>query len=169
MKFTRLSSVAACGIVSFLVALVLAVLPDAAFAQANPFIGTWKLNLAKSTFDPGPPPRSRTVTIEQVGEGVKWAIEEVDAKGNLITVVEMPKFDGKDYPSTVSPTPDAYTVAFKRIDAYTLEETVKKAGKVFATWRQVVSQDGRVRTATRLTGTNASGQPVHDVMVFDRQ
>jgi hypothetical protein len=40
---------------------------------------------------------------------------------------------------------------------------------VVTTYRQVVSKDGRVRTATTMTGTNASGQPVHDVMVFDKQ
>lgn len=26
------------------------------FAQSDPGIGTWKLNLAKSTYSPGPPP-----------------------------------------------------------------------------------------------------------------
>jgi hypothetical protein len=31
-------------------------------SNTNPFVGTWKLNLAKSKFDPGPPVRSRTET-----------------------------------------------------------------------------------------------------------
>jgi hypothetical protein len=150
-------------------ALAMFVLSVAVWAADNPFVGTWKLNLAKSTFDPGPPPRSRTVTIEQVGDGVKWAIEQVDANGNRRTVVEAPKFDGKDYPRTGSPTPDADTIALKRIDAYTLEETLKKAGKVVATYRQVVSKDGKVRTATQMTGTNAGGQRIHDVLLFDKQ
>ena len=120
--------------------LAIFVLSVAVWATDNPFVGTWKLNLAKSTFDPGPPVRSRTVTIEQTGDGVKWAIEQVDAKGNRATVVEAPKFDGKDYPRTGSPTPTADTIALKRIDAYTLEETLKKAGRVVATYRQVVSK-----------------------------
>ena len=27
-------------------------------AQSNPLVGTWKLNVAKSKFDPGPGPKS---------------------------------------------------------------------------------------------------------------
>jgi hypothetical protein len=53
----------------------------AAWGADNPFVGTWKLNLAKSKFDPGPPVRSRTVTVEPAGDGVKWSIEQVDANG----------------------------------------------------------------------------------------
>jgi hypothetical protein len=160
-------------IVSALIAFVLvAALLPATFAQnqpLDPFVGTWKLNLAKSKFSPGPPPRSRTVTIEQAGNGWKWTIDQVDANGNRSTIVETPKVDGKDYPGTGSPSVDHDTIAFKRIDAYTVEETLKKAGKVVATLRQVVSKDGKVRTATTMTGTNAGGQPVRDVLVLERQ
>jgi len=36
-------------------------------------VGTWKLNLAKSTYSPGPAPKSQTLTIEAWGEdGVKY-------------------------------------------------------------------------------------------------
>jgi hypothetical protein len=37
------------------------------WTQENAFIGTWKLNLAKSKFDPGPPPKTFTVKIETSG------------------------------------------------------------------------------------------------------
>ncbi len=33
-----------------------------ALAQSNPFVGTWKLNMAASKFDPGPPPQSQSRT-----------------------------------------------------------------------------------------------------------
>jgi hypothetical protein len=139
-------------------------------AEDNPFVGTWKLNLTKSKFDPGPPVRSRTVTIEAIGENaVRWSIDELDASGNHTTVVEMPKFDGKDYPRTASRANAPDTIALKRIDTYTLEETLKRGGKAVATYRQVVSKDGKTRTATQTTGTNARGQAVHDVLVFDKQ
>jgi len=149
--------------------LAMFVLPVAVWAADNPFVGTWKLNVAKSTFDPGPAPRSRTVTIEQVGDGVRWSLDQVDANGTRRTIVESPKFDGKDYPRTGSPIPDADTISLKCIDAYTLEETLKKGGNVVATYRQVVSKDGKVRTATQMTGTNAGGKRIHDVLLFDKQ
>ena len=155
---------------SFLVAA----LPHAASAQIDPrTLGTWKLNLAKSKFDPGPPLRSMTVTREQVGDAMKYTIEQEDANGIHRTIVETPKFDGKDYPRTVQdypragpPIPD--TISLRRIDADTVEETLKKSGKVVQTARQVVSKDGKVITTT-LTGTTVSGQPVHVVRVYDKQ
>jgi len=36
-------------------------------AQDNPFVGIWKLNLAKSKFEPGPAPKSQTRTVCQDG------------------------------------------------------------------------------------------------------
>src|SRR3989442_70870 len=45
-------------------------LPQAGLAQSNPLIGTWKLNLAKSKYSPGPPPRSGTSIWEAVGQGL---------------------------------------------------------------------------------------------------
>jgi hypothetical protein len=142
----------------------------AAWGADNPFVGTWNLNLAKSKFDPGPPVRSRTVTIEPAGDGVKWSIEQVDANGNRATEVEILKFDGKDYPITATGSLSGRdTIAFKPIDAYTLEETLKKGGEVVQTVRQVVSKDGKERTATQMTGTNAAGQPVRNMLVFDKR
>jgi hypothetical protein len=83
------------------------------------------------------------------------------------------KFDGKDYPRTVTGSlggPRAEdTIALQRIDTYTLEETLKKGGEVVATFRQAVSKDGKERTATQMTGTNAAGQPLRNVLVFDNK
>jgi hypothetical protein len=175
MKFTSLSSHMVLGIVSCLAVFFLAAaLPHAAFAQVDArLLGTWKLNLAKSTFDPGPPVKTWTVTREQVGDAVKYTIEYEDANGIHTTIVETPKFDGKDYPRTVqqypragAPLPD--TIALKRIDADTVEETLKKSGKVIQTARQVISKDGTGITTT-VTGTDVSGQPVHVVLVYDKQ
>jgi hypothetical protein len=115
----------------------------AAWGADNPFVGTWTLNLARSKFDLGPPVKSRTVTVEPAGDGVKWSIEQVDANRNRGTIVETPKFDEKDYPRTGTGSlgGSGDTIALKRIDAYTLEETLKKGGKVVATYKQVVSKD----------------------------
>ena len=141
------------------------------YAEDNPFIGTWKLNLEKSKFDPGPAVMSRVVRIEAAGDAVKFSVDQVDADGKHATVVETPKLDGKDYPrrGTGGIGPNfADTIAFRRIDTYTMEETLKKAGKVVAAIRQVVSNDSKTRTATQIMGTNARGQAVHDVLVFDK-
>ena len=36
---------------------------------ADPLVGTWELSIAKSTYNPGPAPRSETRNYVVVGEG----------------------------------------------------------------------------------------------------
>ena len=55
-------------------------LPQIGFAQSNPWIGTWKADLAKSTFSPGPPPRSMTVTFQAEGQGLRLTFDIIDAQ-----------------------------------------------------------------------------------------
>lgn len=75
-----------------------------------------------------------TVTREQVGDAVKYTIDVVAANGNQVSIVETPRYDGNDYPRTGSA--DADTIALKRLDANTVQETLKKSGKVVQTARQ---------------------------------
>ncbi len=144
----------------------IATLPCAVLAQVNPLlIGTWKLNFEKSTFDPGPAPSSETVIYEKAGDGVKRTVETVRADGSRDTRAYTAKYDGKDY-SDIGPNFD--TIALTRIDVWTVDETVKKAGRVVYMARQVVSKDGRIITTT-VTGTDAIGQIMHNVRVLDKQ
>jgi hypothetical protein len=50
-------------------------------AADDPFVGTWKLNIAKSKFSPGPPLQSQTVTI---GADNKVEVSGTDAKGQTV-------------------------------------------------------------------------------------
>ena len=136
-------------------------------AQASdPRSGTWKLNLAKSKYDPGPAPQSNTMTIEASSDGETATTKGVNAAGTATGTQYMAKYDGKDYPITGSQNAD--TVALKRIDARTLERTDKKGDKVVATSTRVVSEDGKTMTVTT-KGTNAQGQAVNNVTVWDKQ
>jgi len=48
--------------------VTLFVVPVSVSAQVtDASIGTWKLNVAKSTYDPGPPPKSETRSYSQDG------------------------------------------------------------------------------------------------------
>jgi hypothetical protein len=137
-----------------------------ASAQTDPRIGTWKMNAAKSKYDPGPAPKSDTRTYEATPEGTKATVEVVPASGDPGKVTYTAKLDGKDYPVSGSPAFD--TIAVKRIDSHTTEVTLKKGEKPVQTARGVVSNDGKTMTNT-VNGTNASGQKVHNVIVFDKQ
>src|SRR5262245_36012520 len=127
--------VGASGFVAVLAVCLVALSPLSGFAQTDPFIGTWKLNLAKSKYSPVPPPKSQTITYEAVGQGVKYTAKGTDAEGKPINLQITFNYDGKDYPITGSP--DFDTVALKRIDANTVEITRKKAGKVVSTGTRV--------------------------------
>ena len=145
--------------------MLLALSVGAILADSN--IGTWKLNVAKSTFSPGPAPKSQTLKYEAWGtDGVKFTADGVGADGKPTHWEFQAKYDGKDNPFTGNP--DADTIAFKRIDANTIEAITKMKGKVTGNTKAVVSADGKTRTLTQ-TGKNAQGQDVNNVMVYDKQ
>ena len=139
-------------------------------AQGDPNVGTWKLNLTKSKFDPGPPPKSLTRTYEPVRNGIKVSVEGVDAFNNPIRYGFTATYDGKEYPLTGLGVPgDADRIAVRRADiAFTVEETLKQAAKHVFTIRRDVSQKGKVLTLTG-KGMNAAGQPINNVTVYDKQ
>jgi len=132
---------------------------------ANPRIGTWHLNVANSTYSPGPAPKSQVLTIEAAGAGEKVTSESLLATGAKTVSVYTANYDGKPYPLTGSDTAD--TVTLKHVDANTSERTDSKGGKAVQTFVRVVSTDGKTMTVT-IKGTNAQGQAVNNVVVFEK-
>jgi len=51
-------------------------------AQADPQVGVWKLNVAKSKYSPGPVPTSATTTIEAAGKGTKVSVDQTMPDGS---------------------------------------------------------------------------------------
>jgi hypothetical protein len=146
--------------------LVLALVLAGAAWAADSNAGTWKLNTAKSTYSPGPAPKSNTVTIVAVDNGIHLTANGVDAAGKPTHVEYTAKYDGQDSPVTCIPYAD--TVALKRIDANTVESTMKKAGTPVMTVRVTVSSDGKTRTAV-FTGKNEKGENVNNTVVYDKK
>jgi hypothetical protein len=146
------------------------VLGGTAFAQRDPNLGMWKLNLAKSKYDSGLAPKSETIVNEAWDtDGFKYTITTVEADGKRVTSGSSAHYDGKDYKVLfVTGTPDVDTVAFKRVDPNTITYTLKKGGKVIQTGTAVVSNNGKVFTITA-TMTNAKGQKENAVAVYDKQ
>jgi hypothetical protein len=133
---------------------------------ADTLSGTWKLDVAKSTYSPGPAPKSTTVKVESNEKEFKVDAKGTDAEGKATHVHYDAKFDGKDYP--VSGIPNADMVSVKRIDANTVESTLKKGGQVTMTVTTTVSADGKTRTTT-FKGKNEKGQDVNNVAVYEKQ
>ena len=151
-------------------ALVLIVVGAAAVelaAQgADPIIGTWELNVAKSKYTAGPALKSQTRTYVAEGELIKVNLEGVDGTGKPMAASWSMAYDGKDRPQTG--TPNADTLSLKRLNDSTVEFTQKKAGKVVVTGTRTISPDGKEMTITS-KGTNALGQTIDDVEVFEKR
>lgn len=115
-----------------------------------PWFGTWKLNLAKSTYDPGPPPFKRaTCTIEPsdrgLADGVKITYDMVRPRGGITHLEWTGRFDGKDYPLW-GVEDYAVTNAFRRIDDRTLELVQKVDGAPAVAAKMTISPDGQTLT-----------------------
>jgi hypothetical protein len=139
----------------------------AAAQSKDPFVGSWRINVAKSKYSPGPAPKSVTSTYEAAGNGLKVSVKNEPATGAVQQYSYTSNLDGKDVPVTGN-NPNADMIAVRRIDANTLELVSKKGGKVTTTQRNVVAADGKTRTVTT-TGTDAQGQKVNNVAVFEKQ
>ncbi|PYS49271.1 MAG: hypothetical protein DMG13_23790 [Acidobacteria bacterium] len=130
-------------------------------------VGTWKINLAKSKYNPSNlAPKSTTVKNDAVEGGVKVTVDVVDYTGKTFHYDYIARYDGKDYPTKGDPNRDA--TALKKIDDYRYEQTNKKGGKVTTTSKIVYARDGKSRTMTTF-GTNPQGQKVNNTIVWDKQ
>ena len=127
-------------------------------------IGTWRMDVAKSRLD-GPAPKNEVRTYAAAGPDIKATTRGVDNLGKPYLEEWVISYDGKDRPID---NPDADSVSRRLIDPLTAEFTLKRAGKVVTVGTRVISKDGKTMTITA-KGTNAKGQAIHTVEVFERQ
>jgi len=136
-------------------------------AQApDPLLGMWKLNVAKSTYDPGPAPKSAMVTIGAAGQGIDVAVDSVGSDGKAMKWHYAAEPDGKDSPVMGNPAIDM--VSATRSTQTAGSTVYKKAGKVVSTLTTAISEDGKLLTVTT-KGTDAQGRAVNNVALYDRQ
>jgi hypothetical protein len=150
---------------AFVLALAFCFLGGALCFAADPQIGTWKLNEAKSKFTPGIT-KNTMVIYEAAGDQVKVTSNGVDAKGKSTRNQWTGRFDGKNYPVTGDPNSDARS--YKKINDRTLGLTIWNHGIVTGTGRIMVSADGKSR-AVISSGTTAKGKQFKNTAVFDKQ
>jgi len=145
--------------------MLLACLIGATAIAADPHMGTWKLNEAKSKVGTGAV-KNTTVVYAAAGDSIKVTVDGTDADGKPAHSEWTGKFDGKDYPVTGDATSD--TRAYTKVDDHTMTFSAKKGGKVTLTGKIVVSADGKTRTVTT-SGTNAKGESFKSVSAYDKQ
>lgn len=144
--------------------LISAVAASLCFAADDAFMGTWKLNEAKSKV-PANMPKNSTVVYAQSGDEVTITVDGTDG-GKAVHHVWTGKFDGKDYPAKGSDMHNSR--AYTKVDANTLTYTVMKDGKKVGDGKVVISADGKSRTVTE-TNTDKDGKQATTTAVYDKQ
>ena len=151
-----------------LVAGLLVFMVQFTVAQNQLFLGSWKVDVAKSRYQPGPGPKSETLRFEPVGEGFKVSLDGVNEQGPYHSE-GTGKFDGIDVPVVATPARQArFTYAFSRIDDHTWDIVIKVNGERRILVHNVVSDDGKTMRGVSTAVTN-QGQTTSQVVIYEKQ
>jgi hypothetical protein len=152
-------------LVSSSVVVMAVMTPGLLLAQSNPFVGKWKLNLAKSK-DTGAFPKEEMLTVQIVGDQRQVTVNGTATNGSpILFKYEVPDKGGAGKVLAGGPY-DA--VSGKRIDDNTREVSYIEGGKEMLQLRAAVAKDGKTMKLT-VEGTDAQGKPVSGLAVFDKQ
>jgi hypothetical protein len=135
-------------------------------AQVSSYLGSWQLDVGRSTFDPGPPLKSELRTYERSGADYKVTLTLQSADGQHHTSASTYRLDGKPY--AVSGNPNYDSMSARRINARETRGIEWRDGKAVGQLIDVVAPDGKSRTITQTVSTR-SGRQQHNVMVFLRR
>ncbi len=133
---------------------------------ADPIVGTWKLNVAKSKFSPGAELTAGTRVYTEAN-GTYTLEQKFTGKDGKETTSRVQYREGEDL-KQASPVAGADTTHAKKIDANTWDFELKKDGKVVGHVHRVVSGGGKTLTVHN-TGTRLNGATGDETLVFDRQ
>jgi len=146
------------------VAVALSFVTAGACFAANPHVGTWKLNEAKSKM-PAEMGKNTTVVYAEQGDKIKVTVDGVDKDGKSTHSVWVGKFDGKAYPSKGNLSWNS--AAYKLVNDRTNDITTMKDGKIVWSGKITVAADGKTRTVT-INGTDANGKKFKGKAVYDK-
>ncbi len=143
----------------------------AAALAADPVVGTWKLNVAKSKMPPSTqaPVKEETYVVKQVGDQMQVSVTGVRTDGSTISNKHSNPING----GMVTYQEGAPTTA-GRMDIYTVIgpgdaiATMLSDGKQVAAVHAVISKDGKTNVWT-IKGTDAKGNPVEGKQVWEKQ
>jgi hypothetical protein len=134
------------------------------FAQ-SPFVGTWKLDAAKSKYTGGEPPKDLTLTIEEQGDNIQVTASGTYADGSPVSVKYTIPAKGGEGQVQAGPY-DA--VSSKFVSADVRENTYSKGGKEVMSRRTMVSKDGKWLKST-FKGVTSDGKTISGTDVFEKQ
>jgi hypothetical protein len=138
----------------------------AVVSAADPFAGTWKVDVAKSLYRTGTPPKSMTVTITESGTDEDTTVAVVTADGTEISYQFKTPIKGGA--GTVVKGVGFDAVSAKRISGTSRETRLLLGEKEVRTVRTSLTKDGKTMFTT-VTGVDAQSKPVTANLVSERQ
>jgi hypothetical protein len=139
---------------------------------ADVFVGTWVLNLEKSTYKNMPAPKSGMRTFDYERDGlILCTAHAVSETGNTSFVHYLFTLDGREYEEVTRGSRPGRTPTFvsaRKTGERDIEVLFKHEGKVIIKHEWRISDDGREFIVTR-TATNAQGLPTHSVAVYEKK
>jgi hypothetical protein len=152
--------------VFFMMIILVLAAAGSAWAETDPRLGTWKLNVSKSTSSNGTLAASETRTYAAEGSKIMSTSDGVDAKGKPISSHYEVTADDKD--RAMNPANPSATLSIKQTGPGAYAGTLKRDGKVVSTNVAVISGGGKVFTI-KTKGTDAQGQAFTSTVVFEKQ
>ena len=130
------------------------------------WIGTWKRNIAKSAYSPGPPPQTEQIVRMDIVNGLLQVTENgFDAQGLPTLSVYVVKFDATEQ---VVDAGRELTRTYRWIDERRFEGVNRVKREETTMMEYALAADARAYTLTT-TGITAQGQLVHHVVVYEKQ
>jgi hypothetical protein len=151
-----------------LIILAMSMFVSVARAQStDAWVGTWKLNVAKSQFAIGrAAPRSWTFTIASPQGDWSSVADAITQDGKTVHEEVEAKFDGNDYPMK---EPAGMTLSLTRVDDHNVKmKFVDERASIQILVVSVVSQDGKTMTQT-VTAYRSGAVLGVNVQVWDKQ
>lgn len=133
-------------------------------SSSNPLVGSWRLNVARSSFA-GDAPTKATRDVDPGKGGVRIVDTVAYKDGRAVRTEWMVKYDGKDYPMKGEPT---YTISISRASDHFFNFKIKVNGRVTTTGQIVCSPDGQSETMTG-TEVDARGVLTQFTTFWDRE
>jgi hypothetical protein len=126
----------------------------ATLCAADPFVGTWKMNPAKTKYKVGTAPKEQTVTITEVGSDLNVSVAGTAADGSKISVTYTVPAAGGTGKMGESSYYDG--ISGKRIGPNERVMSYMKGGKAIYTAHSKIATDGNSLSVTS-KGVNPLG------------
>jgi hypothetical protein len=126
-------------------------------------LGAWELDLSRSSFSPGPPPRSEIRSYQEGHEGIKAEILTVNADGSRVHMEYVAGFN--DIVAVVTGSQQTDSIRMRMVDENTAESRLSYQGQPVGVARRTVSADGQTLT---ISLDRSAPTAVHNVEVYRR-